>query len=569
MPEDALKAINAKADVAQRWGGRVPIVIGATGHREFKPEATEKLIAALKKECGKLRKHYRSSPFVVLSALAEGADRMIAKTAMKELGADLIAILPIPEADYERDFSTEESKTEFRELLDRALYVKMARLPEGDAWKADGEPRNEQYARAGAMIVDHAQILFAIWDGLPARGTGGTQQQVEWFAQGSSPEKYALHKTTLSPLTPPEPGLLIRLDPATAQVSTGETGQPRGKSEIGSIFKRMDKYNRDVMRNRDAISKSRPILSGPADRIEELKVTETVYNAADGLSVYFANKVRSSENYIYYLAFGSILALNFVNLSHYAPWFYFAITIVMALMARRIHTLSVNDRYIEYRTLAEAMRTVYFWRAAGIGRWAWVSCLPRQPGVVHWIAQAVRSIEFCQGCNLPKSSSGGVKIAKAHWLIHQKQWLFGKELYHFNRFKRGKLIARRSIVGSFFTAAVLVLLTLTPNGHGQLLWQDWVKPEQFGVAWQLLLGVFAVFELSARDNRVHLELIKQYASQRDVFETAYSRLEAIEKGQESTWTAGQVLEELGKETLQAQAEWLWREHTEPFERREA
>src|SRR5208337_1216042 len=90
MPEDALKAINAKADVAQRWGGRVPIVIGATGHREFKPEATEKLIAALKKECGKLRKHYRSSPFVVLSALAEGADRMIAKTAMKELGADLI-----------------------------------------------------------------------------------------------------------------------------------------------------------------------------------------------------------------------------------------------------------------------------------------------------------------------------------------------------------------------------------------------------------------------------------------------------------------------------------------------
>jgi hypothetical protein len=82
----------------------------------------------------------------------------------------------------------------------------------------------------------------------------------------------------------------------------------------------------------------------------------------------------------------------------------------------------------------------------------------------------------------------------------------------------------------------------------------------------VLLGVFAVFELSARDNRVHLELTKQYASQRDVFETAYSRLEAIEKGEKSSWTAGQVLEELGKETLQAQAEWLWREHTEPFER---
>ena len=43
MPEDASKAGNAKADVAQRWGGRVPIVIGATGHRQFKPDATENL----------------------------------------------------------------------------------------------------------------------------------------------------------------------------------------------------------------------------------------------------------------------------------------------------------------------------------------------------------------------------------------------------------------------------------------------------------------------------------------------------------------------------------------------
>ena len=68
---------------------------------------------------------------------------------------------------------------------------------------------------------------------------------------------------------------------------------------------------------------------------------------------------------------------------------------VMMALAGRIHRLSVNNRYIEYRGLAEGMRTLYFWRAAGVNRWAWVSCLPRQTGAVHWIAQAVRSIEFC------------------------------------------------------------------------------------------------------------------------------------------------------------------------------
>ena len=65
---------NAKADVVQRWGGRVPIVIGAIGHRDIRP-ADGKLAAAVRNECRKLKKQYSSSPFIVLSALAEGADR--------------------------------------------------------------------------------------------------------------------------------------------------------------------------------------------------------------------------------------------------------------------------------------------------------------------------------------------------------------------------------------------------------------------------------------------------------------------------------------------------------------
>ncbi len=563
MPEDAPETIDAKADVARRWGGRVPIVIGGIGHRDIHP-ADGKLAAAVRGECRKLRTQYKSSPFVVLSALAEGADRLIAKTAMEELGADLVAVLPMPAADYERDFLTEDSKAEFRAFLDHAVCVKTAALPAGPPWKADGEPRNEQYARAGAMIVDHAQILFAIWDGQPARGTGGTAQQVEWFFKGSSPEQYALHKTTLSPLTPPESGLLIRIDPANAQVIADEAGKPAGKNEIRSILKRTNTYNHDIARNPNAIAKSFPLL--PAEeKIEALGLAEAVYNAADGVSIYFSNKVRNSETCIYYLAFGSILSLNFINFRPVASWFFFAITIVMAALAGRIQSLSVNNRYIEYRGLAEAMRTLYFWRAAGVSRWAWVSCLPRQMGAVHWIAQAVRSIEFCQGCNLPQPPAGGVLTAKKHWVNGQKKWLFDKEVYHFNLFKRGNLISRWSISGSFVTAGILVLLTVISDGHGVLLWEDWVKPGHLGVLWQLLLGLFAIFELSGRDNRVHLELTKQCASQRDVFENAYFQLDAIEKGAKSNWTETEVLEQLGRETLQAQADWLSRGHTEPFE----
>ncbi len=117
MPEDAAEAIDTKADVTRRWGGRVPIVIGASGHRNLHP-ADGKLAAAVRGECRKLGKQYKASPFVVLSALAEGADRLIAKTAMEELQADLIAVLPMPAADYERDFGTEDSEERIPRFLE-------------------------------------------------------------------------------------------------------------------------------------------------------------------------------------------------------------------------------------------------------------------------------------------------------------------------------------------------------------------------------------------------------------------------------------------------------------------
>ena len=76
-----------------------------------------KLSDAVKAECARLRKHYKHSSFVVLSSLAEGADRLVARVAMEELSAELIAVLPMPQNEYERDFQTEELKAEFRSFL--------------------------------------------------------------------------------------------------------------------------------------------------------------------------------------------------------------------------------------------------------------------------------------------------------------------------------------------------------------------------------------------------------------------------------------------------------------------
>ena len=578
--------VSESLDACCNWGGRVPILLGAAGHRDIDP-ASAGLIDAVKAECARLRKSYKHSPFVILSSLAEGADRVVARVAMEELSAELIAVLPMPEAEYERDFQTDTSKAEFRAFLKRALAVKTAGVPEGDAsWTVDGEPRNRQYARAGAIVADHAQVLFAIWDGKPARGMGGTGDQVAWFERGGTPNEYSLYMDAMSLLDPVEPGLLIQIDPVSREVRSkacpashaGTGGEIQ--SPIRQILTRTDKYNRDVDRYKTLIARGTSLVPETTQMTDRFTVANLTYRASDTLSAHFAQVVRKADAIIYALALGAVAVFNFVSNKIEAPWIYLGITFVMAMLAWRIMFQSIDNRFLEYRCIAEAARTLFFWRTAGVMRPLWFVFLSRQLGrmaflsrqaePMHWVRQAVRSMEFCQDCSLPNVSptSGGLDIARTYWIDDQKAWLERKQLMHLRRYSFWNRVSRLALGASFLTAIVLALLTVIPGGHGRSLWAIWVKPDEYGDLWQAALGVFAGGSVTARGflaRRAHLDLAKQYASQSFIFECASRMLEKIKDDRKPEWTAVEILEKLGQETLQEQAEWLWLRHTHPFE----
>lgn len=140
--------------------------IGVTGHRSLNEvkALTQKIDAALKQ----IWETY-PAPFVVYSALAEGADRLVARRALDLLGASLKAILPLNQADYKADFSEEDSLAEFLELL--ALADEVIELPPTST-------RDAAYEAAGRYILEHVDLLIAVWDGQSPRGKGGTGQIV-------------------------------------------------------------------------------------------------------------------------------------------------------------------------------------------------------------------------------------------------------------------------------------------------------------------------------------------------------------------------------------------------------
>jgi hypothetical protein len=108
------------------------------------------------------------APLTVISPLAEGADRIVARVAV-DAGYPLHCVLPFASDDYARDFPTAASRAEYAALLQLAAGV-----VELDGSHGTPEEREAGYSAAGAYTVRHADVMIAIWDGGRARGNGGT-----------------------------------------------------------------------------------------------------------------------------------------------------------------------------------------------------------------------------------------------------------------------------------------------------------------------------------------------------------------------------------------------------------
>ena len=182
------------------------IRIGVTGHRKLDdPVAMKALVKkAIDTEVEKRipeessRKTERVQQagtnaivFRVLSPLAEGADRVVARAILDYPNACLDAVLPLALEDYLEDFATEGSRAEFEELLKlckKPVLLRTRRIqderrdPDGQA-----ELRRDAYANAGRYVVDHCDLLIAVWNGEPSRECGGTAEIVQYALKQNRP----------------------------------------------------------------------------------------------------------------------------------------------------------------------------------------------------------------------------------------------------------------------------------------------------------------------------------------------------------------------------------------------
>lgn len=300
--------------------------------------------------------------FEVLSPLAEGADRLVARAVLNRDGASLRAVLPLTPEDYREDFATDDSKREFAELLALSrspVELHTRRIADG-YMGAEGqrELRRTAYRAAGEYAVDHTDVLIAVWDGEPARGKGGTAAIVEYALKQGRP--------------------VIRIWKGTSAVLNPDTCNGLDASALEGI----DRFNRrpisdsqraDYVRNLDheLFDKPHSAAAIPAETraiVNRLLIPQ--YAQASVVAKANRDAFHRAGRSIYLLsaaavgcAAAGVLFRPLATLGFSAELALLLVIIYTLRQARRTHA---HQTWIEYRFLTERIRAGIFMAICGV-----------------------------------------------------------------------------------------------------------------------------------------------------------------------------------------------------------
>ncbi len=348
----------------QASDGRIPfrVRIGVTGHRD--PVDVDGVTAEVRERLEEVSARFPDSgstrtTFVVVSALAEGGDRIVAEQALdilRDRGAELVAVLPMAAEEYQKDFPG--SLSQFTDLL---------RGPTTTVELSGARDRDEAYELAGRYVVDHCDVLLALWDGRPPQGRGGSAEIVSYARRQQTPILFVPTRRVQDADRAPE-------RPEWAEVPWSPAGSTLECRE------RIDQFNRGQgdPRVRDQIDRKQDRIGAPAEGSR----IHWQYEVVAGWAV---PRIVGSDilalryQRLYYALGGALYALAALAVAliaaqsqwgwspHVAVLEVLCMLVLLSLYALARH-IRVHELWIGYRSLAEAFRSALFIVLSGVRR---------------------------------------------------------------------------------------------------------------------------------------------------------------------------------------------------------
>ena len=407
----------ASHSIARRFDQRLPLVISITGHRDPVPEQERELQEAVRAILDELDELAPHTPFVVLSPLAKGCDRLFAAACLahrgrrrlwKDLDSDprggiaLIAPLPMEQAEYEHDFAAPDDLAEFRSLLARAEHAFSITMPTGlatsdladerlqDPTGGDRPRRDTQYERLGLFIAMQSNLVVAMWDGTRTGLRGGTSAVVDFCQSGRIAPGTIPYRETIKELEPEDPTPVAWIPTRRAKGSgpapgSCETAIPlaeridmttrapsceRTRETLNAERRRDDSPQANLLRQLEWLERINRHIADPAvrrrDRDEQpvASLRDAIEASAKALKTRHA---RAIARFIV-LVTATILFLQAATAWSYwpLPALYLAGLIAVLWRLRSLRRSRLEADFADLRLLAEALRVQRAWDEAGI-----------------------------------------------------------------------------------------------------------------------------------------------------------------------------------------------------------
>jgi hypothetical protein len=490
-----------------------------------------------------------------------------------QLDLKLIVPLPLPEAEYLKDFP--DSADEYRRLRnaapDRNVFV--LPLAEGNTdtnISVPGQHRDRQYAQVGAYIATHCHILIALWDGMYNRYVGGTSHVVEFKLEGVSlpffPDQKILDAVDSGPVFHVKTRRRKKAkNDEPGDITPGQTcwlyPQERSEADYDHIYKYIEAFNADPARRDSAeVRLSRENLIPPTVDLEpaEQKLLD-IYGFADTMAIHYRRVAHRILIAILLLAAG--MALAFEAYAHF-----FVTRYVLALYPALFLTISglyfwhrnhdAHGKYLDYRALAEGLRVQLLWRLAGVPLDVSSNYLRKQNDELQWIREGLRAVN-----TIPSTRAVPNVSTLKQWVDDQRNY------FTHNAHKQNERLERLErysgwLYGAGLVASVAVIA----------FWDFLEHTGEFHHILIVFMGftpvVAALWVKYAEKTGLQAQC-KQYARFATIFNRARKHLEALEQQvpdeQERHQRITHLIRELGKEALIENGDWVLLRRERPIE----
>jgi hypothetical protein len=493
--------------------------LGLTGHRSVgmtgaTAEATERGIGAVLEALGRALAPVIAQDASFFSAAApvmrlitmgaEGAD-LLGMRAADQYGLKISCVIPFALDDYRNDFSPEAA------TVAAELFAKTESLLELPGRRDEG-PR--AYERANDVILSNIDLLVAVWNGSRAHGRAGTGDVVQDAVLKGIPI------IVVDPQSPAAPGILaappiddveppvasdLARRPLPADLTAfihGIVSPPSKRAQRGALVDLVAETQQSAqwrfeyplllktLAHRPKAARkpsiaapkpARPADAAPSVALAKAKRLETIdraRNIIDALAVRYGRKFRSSAVSQYLVVIlgawiSGVVGLLIPSLS--------AATIAIQLLANGLVLGDAafrgrhrwQERWLDYRVVAERLRWLGFRNAFGLG-----GGRQMRPGLQRqksWIDWYIRRTAHALGPPQGKIDAASIAAAADHLSEIE---IPDQIEYHRGTFRQLGLLERRlffgahaALVASLGVAVVLAIAAVRAGSLEAVGWR--------------------------------------------------------------------------------------------------